>query len=104
MKAYLLGDELSIRLFALLGIEGFSPEEDVLIDMKRLVSKKDAGIVFITRSLADKIRNKAETLLRSKHPLVVEIPDIENPEFSDPVIDRISKMLGIADEEKEHGD
>ncbi len=94
MKAYLLGDIISIRLFALMGIEGKPPTDDPIGDLREMLYIPDAGIIFVTTSIAKKIRNKAEGLLRSKHPVVIEVPDIDNPQVSDSVIDRIEKMLG----------
>jgi vacuolar-type H+-ATPase subunit F/Vma7 len=94
MKAYLLGDVISIRLFALMGIEGKPPTDDPIGDLKELMYIPDAGIIFVTTTIANKIRHKAENMMRSKHPVIIEVPDIDNPQVSDAVIERIEKMLG----------
>lgn len=103
MKCYVLGDKVSIRLFNLLGIEGVVHSDNPLEDLDKLLRNPDVGVIFVTKGLVNQVGARMETYFKSKYPVVVEVPDYENPEFNDTVINKMNTMFGFGKAEESDG-
>ena len=81
MKIYCIGSEAAVRGFALVGVEGVTPEEDALRDtLQDVLLRPDVGVVLITERLAAALGDEIPSWsLTHRHPLILEIPDEGGP-------------------------
>ncbi|MGB9840232.1 V-type ATP synthase subunit F [Thermovenabulum sp.] len=79
MKMFVLSDSSdTITGFRLAGIEGKFIEEgqEVLEEIERLRKIEEIGIIIITESLAEKVKNEIGRMKLSKdYPVILEVPD-----------------------------
>ncbi len=78
MRYYIIGDEDTVLGFELAGVAGKSVETEEQADaaFREALADRENGIIIITETAADLIREKVNTLLFSaSFPLIVEIPD-----------------------------
>ncbi len=98
-KIYILGDIHTVTALRLAGVEGrVSGRENVAIHLDELLKRGDAGVIVITRELAEQIPGKIyDVNLNSVIPVIVEIPGIDDPRgFSTSILDYITEALGIS--------
>lgn len=98
-KIYILGDIHTVTSFRLAGVEGrVADRESVDIHLNELLERGDAGVIVITRELAEEIPEKIYNVnLNSVIPVIIEIPGIDDPRgFGKSVIDYITEALGIS--------
>lgn len=98
-KIYILGDIHTVTALRLAGVEGrVSGREGVAIHLNELLERGDAGVIVITRELAEEIPEKIYNVnLNSVIPVIVEIPGIDDPRgFSTSIFDYITEALGIS--------
>jgi V/A-type H+-transporting ATPase subunit F len=100
MKFFVIGDRQTVLGFRLVGIEGIAAgeREDALDALDAAVARKDVGIVLITETIADKVRDEVDARLYGMgFPLVLEIPDASGPSPRRPKIeDVVRKAIGIS--------
>ncbi|MCP4717662.1 MAG: hypothetical protein GY868_21270 [Deltaproteobacteria bacterium] len=97
-KIYALGDTHTVAAFRLAGVEGLVVEpEDGARCLAKLAENPDAGIVIITRALADALDlDIAGCNLERRTPAIIAIPGIdEQGSFGISILDYISEALGI---------
>lgn len=79
MKMFVISDSSdTITGFRLAGIEGKYIEEgqEVLEEIERLKKIEEIGIIIITESLAEKVKNEIGRMKLSKdYPVILEVPD-----------------------------
>ncbi|KYO65484.1 V-type ATP synthase subunit F [Thermovenabulum gondwanense] len=79
MKMFVISDSSdTITGFRLAGIEGKYIEEgqEVLEEIERLRKIEETGIIIITESLAEKVKNEIGRMKLSKdYPVILEVPD-----------------------------
>jgi len=98
-KIYILGDVHTVTALRLAGVEGrVADRKSVDAHFNELLEKGDAGVIVITRELAEQIPEKIyDVNLNSVIPVVVEIPGIDDPRgFSTSILDYITEALGIS--------
>lgn len=77
MKYYVIGDEDTVLGFGMVGVEGstVTSKEGADAAFDGALADREIGILIITESAADTIREKVDTLLFSEQfPLIVEVP------------------------------
>lgn len=78
MDYFVIGDEDTVLGFSLVGIAGVSAAcaEEAEAAWEKATENKQVGIIIITESVANLIREKVDHYLFSESfPLVVEIPE-----------------------------
>jgi V/A-type H+-transporting ATPase subunit F len=83
MKIRLLGDRLSLEMFAMVGITGENPVEAEEIErvIEKFMAEPDVGVVLITNSRAKRLGAKFRKYIeRRRLPLVLRIPDRHDAE------------------------
>ena len=98
-KIYILGDTHTVTSLRLAGVEGrVADKESVDIHLNELLERGDAGVIVITRELAEEIPEKIYNVnLNSVIPVIVEIPSIDDPRgFSTSILDYVTEALGIS--------
>ena len=99
MKYFVLGDEETVLGFSLVGVNGFVVYEntDIRELFDRILSDDQVGIVIITERVANRIRDRVESLqFKGEFPLVVEIPDRAGYEREKPPLrELINRVIGI---------
>ncbi len=98
-KIYILGDTHTVTSLRLAGVEGrVADKESVDIHLNELLERGDAGVIVITRELAEEIPEKIYNVnLNSVIPVIVEIPSIDDPRgFSISILDYVTEALGIS--------
>ena len=98
-KIYILGDVHTVTALRLAGVEGrVADRKSVDAHFNELLEKRDAGVIVITRELAEQIPEKIyDVNLNSVIPVIVEIPGIDDPRgFSTSILDYITEALGIS--------
>jgi V/A-type H+-transporting ATPase subunit F len=77
MKYYVIGDEDTVLGFGMVGVQGAVPDgaAEVKAAFDRAIRDREIGIIVITESAADLIREQVDRFLFSEQfPLLVEIP------------------------------
>jgi V/A-type H+/Na+-transporting ATPase subunit F len=80
MKFYCIADEDTVRGFNLAGVAGqvATLPQETNAAIQQILNREDIGVIILTQSLADGIREQVEALrLERDHPLIVEIPGPE---------------------------
>ncbi len=80
MTYYVLGSEDTVLGFSLVGIQGsvVTRREDALRQFQYVIEKRSYGIIIITESVANLIRQEVDQYLFTQDfPLIVEIPGRE---------------------------
>ncbi len=98
-KIYILGDVHTVTALRLAGVEGrVADRKSVDAHFNELLEKGDAGVIVITRELAEQIPERIyDVNLNSVIPVIVEIPGIDDPRgFSTSILDYITEALGIS--------
>jgi vacuolar-type H+-ATPase subunit F/Vma7 len=98
-KIYILGDIHTITALRLAGVEGMvADKENVDKHLNELLERGDAGIVVITRKLAEEIPEKIYKInLNLVTPVIIEIPGIDDPRgFGTSILDFFTEALGIS--------
>jgi vacuolar-type H+-ATPase subunit F/Vma7 len=98
-KIYILGDVHTVTALRLAGVEGrVADRKSVDAHFNELLEKGDAGVIVITRELAEQIPEKIyDVNVNSLIPVIVEIPGIDDPRgFSASILDYITEALGIS--------
>jgi len=99
MNYFVLGDEDTVLGFSLVGVNGLvvSEESEIGELFDRVLANEEIGIIIITERVANRIREKVESLqFRGEFPLVVEIPDRTGYEKEKPPLrDLINRVIGI---------
>ena len=98
-KIYILGDVHTVTVLRLAGVEGrVADRKSVDAHFNELLEKGDAGVIVITRELAEQIPEKIyDVNVNSVIPVIVEIPGIDDPRgFSTSILDYITEALGIS--------
>jgi len=79
MRSYLISDNMDTWVgLRLAGIDGIivNDRENALKEMKTAVENQDIGILILTEKIVDMIKDEyLEYKLKSKTPLIIEIPD-----------------------------
>ncbi len=79
MKSFLISDNRDTWVgLRLVGIDGVivKDREGALKEMKDVIKNQDIGILILTEKIVDMVRDEyLEYKLKSKTPLIIEIPD-----------------------------
>ncbi len=83
MKISVIADHTTVTGFRLAGVkdchEVQKPEEAKEV-LKALSKEEDMGMIILTETIADKLRDEIEAMTEGRvTPLVVEIPDSKGP-------------------------
>lgn len=98
-RIYILGDTHTVTALRLAGVDGrVADKKSVDAHFDELLERGDAGVIVITRELAEEIPEKIYNVnLNSVIPVIVEIPGIDDPRgFSTSILDYITEALGIS--------
>lgn len=82
MKFWCIADEETVRGFRLAGVSGqvVTTREQAAAAMAQAAAQTECGIIVLTHTVAEGIREQVESLRSERdHPLVVEIPGPEGP-------------------------
>ncbi len=78
MRFFVIGDKETVVGFSLIGIEGLevNSKTEAINALKKVLSRKDIGIILITEKTAKRIQSTIDELLCQKRCiLVLQIPD-----------------------------
>lgn len=100
MQFFLISDNIDTQMgMRLSGIEGVvvHTETEVINALEKATQNQDIGIVLITKKLIDMCQSDIyEMKLKSKRPLIVEIPDRHaTSKISDTISKYVSEAVGI---------
>jgi vacuolar-type H+-ATPase subunit F/Vma7 len=98
-KIYVIGDIHTATVFRLGGVESVVPAADSVREvLARVLHKHDAGIILITRELAETAGDIISNCnLNMVKPVIVEIPGINDPRgFGKSIMSYITEALGIS--------
>ena len=93
MKLYVLGNQDAVWGFALTGVHGqvVSTSAELHQALNAVLDDKEVGIVLVTEDVADLARQRVDELvIRSRVPIVVEIP---GPEGTSPERPSLSELI-----------
>jgi V/A-type H+-transporting ATPase subunit F len=93
MNLYVLGNQDAVWGFALTGVHGqvISTPDELHQALDSILGDKDVGIVLVTEDVADLARQRVDELvIRSRIPIVVEIP---GPEGTSPERPSLSELI-----------
>jgi V/A-type H+-transporting ATPase subunit F len=93
MKLYVLGNQDAVWGFGLTGVHGqvISTSDELHQALESVLGDKDVGIVLVTEDVADLARQRVDELvIRSRIPIVVEIP---GPEGTSPERPSLSELI-----------
>jgi V/A-type H+/Na+-transporting ATPase subunit F len=100
MRYFIIGDEDSVLGFGMVGVEGKSVSDAAEADVVFTSVLKDhsVGIVMITESVAEMIRDKVDAyLFTEQFPLIVEIPDKDGRRPNRPGLRQmVNEAIGIS--------
>lgn len=98
MKIKFIGDEFTCLGFDLAGVSGVVAEdkESLEVEFDKALKDEDLGLLFITESEADLIRDKVEKQKTDGDmPLVVEIPSRDGWKERGKALQLINRVLSI---------
>jgi vacuolar-type H+-ATPase subunit F/Vma7 len=78
MKIRIVGDSFTVDTFRLIGIQGVVAEdgEAAKVQIERVLSEHDLGIVLVSQTLADQLGDAFERYMeRRSLPLILSLPD-----------------------------
>ena len=78
MKIRIVGDSFTVDTFRLIGVQGVVAEdgEAAKIQIERVLSEDDLGIVLVSQTLADQLGDAFERYMeRRSLPLILSLPD-----------------------------
>jgi V/A-type H+-transporting ATPase subunit F len=93
MKLYVLGNPDAVWGFALTGVHGqvISTADELHHALDTVLGDRDVGIVLVTEDVAELARQRVDELvIRSRIPIVVEIP---GPEGTSPERPSLSELI-----------
>jgi len=82
MKVAIIGDEVLVSGFMLLGFEGYVTENpnEALKIINDLIKRKEVGIIFISEKISKQISNEINEIRRKiSIPIISEIPTLLSP-------------------------
>ena len=99
MKFYLIGDEITVLGYSLVGIHGVvvNNNDEAAQALRKAIQDPDAGIVLITQRIASEIQPLVdEAKLKMATPIVLEIPDRHGPiEGRESALGIVQRLIGI---------
>lgn len=98
-RIFAVGDIHTITSLRLSGVEGVVADRDNVKNvLDEVLKRPDAGVIVITRYLAEDIPEIISDInLNSPKSVVIEIPSIDDPRgFGKSILDYITEALGIA--------
>lgn len=99
MKFFLIGDEVTILGYSLIGIKGVVVKnaEEAADALKKAISDPDMGIVLITQRIASEIQPLVDNAkLQMATPVVLEIPDRRGAmEGKESALEIVRRLIGI---------
>jgi vacuolar-type H+-ATPase subunit F/Vma7 len=98
-KIYIIGDMHTVSAFRLSGVEGVVAGQDsASADLEEIIGKKDAGIVMVTKHLAQHLQARIRDInLNRPCPVVIEIPGIDDSGgFRRSAMSYIAEALGVS--------
>lgn len=99
MKFFLIGDELTVLGYRLVGIDGVvaKDSESATLALNKALSDPDVGIVLITQRIAGEIQPLVDSAkLRTPIPVVLEIPDRLGPvKGKESALSMVRRLMGI---------
>lgn len=98
-RIYALGDIHTVTALRLSGVEGvIADKASVEQHLNDVLQRGDAGVIVITRDLAEGIPEAiSDVNLNSPGSVIIEIPGIDDPRgFGKSILDYITEALGIA--------
>jgi V/A-type H+-transporting ATPase subunit F len=93
MKLYVLGNQDAVWGFGLTGVHGqvVTTSDELHQALDSVLGDEDVGIVLVTEDVADLARDRVnELIIRSRTPIVVEIP---GPEGTSPERPSLSELI-----------
>jgi len=99
MKFFLIGDEITVLGYSLIGINGVvvKNSEEAADALKKATSDRDIGIILITQKIADEIQPLVDAAKTEMPiPVVLEIPDRKGPmEGKESALNMVRRLIGI---------
>lgn len=100
MNIFVIGDNDTVLGFRLAGVRGsvVGEKDDATIALESALRDASNGLVLITESIADKIREQVNIHRASAGmPIVLEIPGASGPSVSRvPIGDIVRKAVGVS--------
>jgi len=100
MKIFVIGDEITIHSFQLVGVDGkiVSPDTeplDLLNILNEAFSNKENGLIVVNRFVQKNLGDKFESFLTSAQPLVFVVPDTDEEIQEENLNQYIQQVIGI---------
>ena len=99
MQYRIIGDELTVLGFSLVGVAGevATDPESAAKAFDNALGENETGILLITEGIADLIRRRVDELLFSdRFPLVLEIPDYHGPLNRQTLREMVNEAIGVS--------
>ncbi|MFW5898684.1 MAG: V-type ATP synthase subunit F [Candidatus Saliniplasma sp.] len=101
-KVVVVGKEDMTLGFSLAGADDaykFESEHRAVKILEKLIESPDVGVVLLSESIAEDIRDDLNRITKNKdlYPVIIEIPDKEGPveDKKDPLNKKIRRAVGI---------
>lgn len=99
MKCIVIGDELTVMSFRLIGVSGTAVESENearnALDEAR--QQEEIAMILITERIAEQLREQIDEIkLQVERPLILEIPDRHGAiEEKESVLDVVQRVVGV---------
>ncbi len=98
MKMAVIGDEVFVRMFELVGAIGYIAEDDeaALSQLEKIIENKEYGIIILPERYVDLTKTYRERMLREDkyYPLFVFLPD--HTGVKEKRIEELKKLISMA--------
>lgn len=99
MKCIVIGDELTVMGFRLIGVSGtvVSSEDEARSVFDEVRQQEDVAMILITERIAEQMREQIDDVkLQMKRPLILEIPDRHGVvEEKESILDVVQRVIGV---------
>jgi len=99
MKCIVIGDELTVTGFKLIGLSGIVAEsaEEARNALDDVRKQEEVALILITERVAEQIRDSVDAVkLNTERPLILEIPDRHGKlEDKESILDVVQRVIGV---------
>ncbi len=100
MKLYVVGDEITVRAFSLIGIQGQIVAEDISMtdlkfELKKILDREEIGLVIFNRFIRELLKEDFDEFQNLTRPLFMEVPNAGESPREEDIQKYIQQIVGI---------